>query len=145
MSRSGYSDDLEPWTLIRWRGAVTRALKGRRGQAFLHELIEALEALPQQRLTEGALEADGLYCAIGAVGRLRGLDMTNINPQSPGQIADAFGIAEAMACEIAYMNDEAAIADPTNLPPKKVQRWREGYRWLRMRRWAEMQLKEDQP
>jgi hypothetical protein len=37
MSRSGYSDDLENWSLIRWRGAVASAIRGRRGQAFLRE------------------------------------------------------------------------------------------------------------
>ncbi|ENQ7660184.1 hypothetical protein ACEQOL_006537 [Pseudomonas aeruginosa] len=41
MSRSGYCDDLDNWSLICWRGAVSSAIKGKRGQAFLIELREA--------------------------------------------------------------------------------------------------------
>ena len=45
MSRSGYSDDLEPWDLIRWRGAVNSAIKGKRGRALLQKMADALDAL----------------------------------------------------------------------------------------------------
>ena len=38
MSRSGYSDDLDNWDLIRWRGQVSSAIRGKRGQGFLREL-----------------------------------------------------------------------------------------------------------
>ena len=31
MSRSGYEDGLEMWDLIRWRGAVASAIRGKRG------------------------------------------------------------------------------------------------------------------
>lgn len=50
MSRSGYSDDydFDNWQLIRWRGAVNSAINGRRGQAFLKELLTAIEALPEK-------------------------------------------------------------------------------------------------
>lgn len=45
MSRSGYNDySIDNWDLIRWRGQVASAIKGKRGQAFLRELIEALVA-----------------------------------------------------------------------------------------------------
>jgi hypothetical protein len=46
MSRSGYSDDHSEWDLIRWRGAVASAIRGKRGQAFLRELLVALDAMP---------------------------------------------------------------------------------------------------
>ena len=45
MSRSGYSDDCDTWPLICWRGAVASALRGRRGQQFLIELRDALDAI----------------------------------------------------------------------------------------------------
>lgn len=32
MSRCGYSDDYDQWALIRWRGAVESAIRGKRGQ-----------------------------------------------------------------------------------------------------------------
>ena len=46
MSRSGYSDDYEPSNIAMWRGQVASAMRGKRGQAFLRELIEALDAFP---------------------------------------------------------------------------------------------------
>lgn len=60
MSRSGYSDDDDDdggSRLNLWRGAVERAIKGKRGQAFLRELGAALDAMPDKRLTTGELEA----------------------------------------------------------------------------------------
>lgn len=124
MSRSGYSDDLEQWDLIRWRGAVASAIKGSRGQAFLRDLLAALESMPEKRLTENALEADGEVCAIGSLGRARGIDMTVIDPKEQEEVARAFGIAEALAAEVVYENDEAD--------------WRETpeQRWQRMRAWV---------
>lgn len=46
MSRSGYSDDIDQWDLICWRGAVASAIRGKRGQAFLLEMWKAMTALP---------------------------------------------------------------------------------------------------
>lgn len=46
MSRSGYTDeygDGDPLALGRWRQAVKRSIEGKRGQAMLRELLEALE------------------------------------------------------------------------------------------------------
>ncbi|WP_256576270.1 hypothetical protein [Pseudomonas sp. KK4] len=71
MSRSGYSDDCENWSLICWRGAVNSAIKGKRGQAFLIELRDALDAMPVKRLTTNTLEADGEFCTLGALGDVR--------------------------------------------------------------------------
>jgi hypothetical protein len=105
MSRSGYSDDCE--NLWLWRGAVDRALNGKRGQAFLKELLAAMEAMPVKRLIADDLESHGDVCALGAVGKARGIDMSNLDPDDPGLVGMAFGIAPAMAAEIVYMNDEA--------------------------------------
>lgn len=109
MSRSGYTDDIEQWALIRWRGAVTSAIRGNRGQAFLKEMLGALDALPQKRLIREDLQdeyEDGAVCALGAVGRSRGLDMGGVDPDDHETVAKFFGIPHAMACEIMWMNDE---------------------------------------
>ena len=46
MSRSGYTDDMEDmWQHICWRGAVASAIRGRRGQAFLREMLAAMDAI----------------------------------------------------------------------------------------------------
>lgn len=108
MSRSGYSDDNDDqWQFIRWRGAVASSFRGRRGVAFLTEMLAALDALPEKKLIADELEQhDGAVCAIGAVGKARGLDMSRLDPHEPEAVAGAFGIAHAMASEIVYTNDE---------------------------------------
>lgn len=124
MSRSGYSYDCDGWDVIRWRGAVASAIRGKRGQAFLQEMLTALDTLPEKRLTENELQHDGEVCAMGAVGLQRGINMTEIDPEEREEVARAFGISEALAAEIAYENDEGG--------------WRETpeQRWNRMRNWA---------
>jgi hypothetical protein len=109
MSRSGYADDREDnWRFVMWRGAVNSALRGKRGQAFLREALAALDALPDRALAAESLQtAGGEFCTLGAVGRLRGIDMAALDPEDYTAVAKAFGISEAMAREIVYENDEA--------------------------------------
>lgn len=108
MSRSNYSEDydFDNWQMIRWRGAVESAMNGKRGQAFLKEMLRAIDALPEPKLIADRLEAEGAVCAIGAVGKQRGIDMSKLNPDDPEGIAAAFGISDAQAREIVYVNDE---------------------------------------
>jgi hypothetical protein len=128
MSRSGYSEDLDTWDLIRWRGQVASAIRGKRGQKLLSELVAALEALPDKRLIAGELETEtGELCALGAVGKRRGIDMRNLDPDEPEQVAGAFDIAPQLAREIVYCNDEYAGS------PEQ--------RYERMLRWAKDRLK----
>ncbi len=131
MSRSGYSEDYDggEWSLIRWRGAVTSAIRGARGQAFLREMREALDAMPEKRLVAWELEEKGEVCAIGAVGRRRGVDMSKIDPEDRETVAGTFGIADALACEIMWVNDEAGWHNET---PEA--------RFARVRKWVERQL-----
>lgn len=107
MSRSGYTDDCDGWALIRWRGAVKSAIRGKRGQQALTEIAAALDALPEKTLAAGTLAtADGEFCTLGALGRARGMDLTPIDPDDREDVARAFGISEALAAEIMYLNDE---------------------------------------
>ena len=106
MSRSGYSDDCDGWDLIRWRGAVNAAIKGRRGQQFLLEMLAALDALPAPRLIAEALQEGGEVCAIGSVGLRRGVDMGALDPDDRDGIAKVFGIAPALVAEIEFENDD---------------------------------------
>jgi len=131
MSRSGYHDDLDQWALIRYRGAVKSAFRGKRGQSFLREMVEALDALPEKRLTDFALQsASGEVCAIGAVGLARGVDIAILDPDNPEQVAGIFGIADCMVREIAFENDESVWREET---PE--------HRFHRMRGWAESNIK----
>jgi len=134
MSRSGYSDDCENWSLICWRGAVTSALKGKRGQAFLIELREAMDAMPEKRLIADVLEADGQFCTIGVLGAKRGINMQALDPDDREGVAEAFGIAPALAAEIVFMNDEGSWHAET---PEQ--------RWVRMREWVESNIQQVAP
>lgn len=126
MSRSGYCDDVDDyWALIRWRGAVASATRGKRGQALLRELLADLDAMPDKKLIANDLQAEGAYCTLGVLGANRGIDMSNIDVEDNEEIADTFGIARALACEIMFHNDEGG-------------HWQETpeHRWERMRRWV---------
>lgn len=132
MSRSGYSDDCDGWKLIRWRGAVAAAIRGRRGQELLHGLASALDALPEKRLIDGDLvNEDGEVCALGALGVACGKqqEMQAVDPEDYEQVARFFGVSEALVREIQYLNDECGGYGDT---PE--------VRWSRMRRWVSEQI-----
>ena len=130
MSRSGYSDDCSGWDQICWRGAVKSALKGRRGQAFLVELRDALDAMPGKRLIANSLEVEGEFCTLGVIGVKRGVDMAALDPDDREALGGAFGISPVMASEIVFMNDEACWQKES---PEQ--------RWLRMRDWVESNIR----
>lgn len=131
MSRSGYDDDYGCGdnSIYLYRAAVERALKGKRGQDFLHEMLQAMASLPEKKLIDHDLEREGAFCAIGTVGKARGIDMTGIDPENIERVARMFGIAESMAREIVYMNDEFLWSNET---PEQ--------RFERMRKWIEGEL-----
>ena len=129
MSRSGYSDDCDGWSLIRWRGAVASAIRGKRGQAFLREMLAALDALPERKLIARELVEDGAVCALGAVGKARGTDMSTVDPDDHEKVANVFGVPHSLACEVMYENDDYYSETPE-------------MRFTRMRRWVECQLIE---
>lgn len=106
MSRSGYSDALENWSLIRWRGAVASAIRGKAGQAFIRETIAALDALPMRCLAAGEFAAHGTYCTLGAVAHARGIPCDELDPEDPRQVAARLGIPRALAAELMFLNDE---------------------------------------
>lgn len=143
MSRSGYTDDMDDnWALIRWRGAVASAIKGKRGQALLKEMEAALLVLPEKVLisNEFANAADGTVCALGAIALKRRLDkgqdraeaLKEIEKEFPEgceaeEIAEEMGIADALCKEITYVNDEDFTYGDTS--PSK--RYEDVLKWIR--------------
>lgn len=124
MSRSGYDDCVDDqWQIIRWRGAVASAIRGARGQAFLKEMLSALEALPERKLIAHELEQDGAVCAIGAVGKIRDVNMAGVDPTESEQVAALFGIPHALTCEITYMNDEGRYRETPEERFARMQQW----------------------
>lgn len=136
MSRSGYSSDCE--NLAMWRGRVASATRGKRGQAFFRALLAALDGMPEKRLIRHALQAeDGEVCAIGALGKARGVDMSDIDPEEPDQVAPVFDIAECLAQEVVYMNDE--YFDYRYVDHKRIEITPEEL-WQKMRAWVAEQI-----
>ncbi len=128
MSRAGYIEDSDQWDLIRWRGAVTSAIRGNRGQALLRDMLAALDAMPVKELIASELVSERGCCALGAVAQAWKIDVSGIDPEDYEQIAKTFGIAEAMVREIEYVNDEWGGSDPEK-------------RWTRVRAWVAEQIK----
>lgn len=148
MSRSGYSDDIDDqWALIRWRGAVTSAIKGKRGQSFLKELENVLLSMPNKRLIANSFgRVDGEVCALGSVAFARAKArlgdeakaITEVNTSFQDQYdsegaAAKLGISEALAKEIMFMNDDDYGC--FNETPE--------IRYSRMLEWVRFNLKEE--
>lgn len=136
MSRSGYSEDCDDnWQIIRWRGVVASATRGKRGQAFFRDLLAALDAMPEKRLIANDLVSKDVsgaenVCALGALGKARGVDMTPLDPEDPETVAAAFDIATPLAQEVVFENDEAG---PWKETPE--------HRWSRVRAWVAAQIR----
>lgn len=163
MSRAGYSDDCDGWQLIMWRGQVASAIRGKRGQAFLRDLIDALDVLPEKRLIadnlavtpadtygpptrveyyrERSRPTESGVCAIGSVGLRRGVDMSALDPDNYNQVGNAFGIAHQLAQEVVWLNDEAGPgtydAETRKWTPETPEA-----RWQRVRDWVAEKLIE---
>lgn len=129
MSRSGYSDDCDYPAL--YRGQVVNAVKGKRGRALLTELAEALDAMPVKELIANELQAGGAYCALGVVGSKRGVNLSEIDPHDSEQVSKTFDIAECLAREIVYVNDEMGPWREQETPEQ---------RWVRVRKWVQEAL-----
>lgn len=134
MSRSGYTEDCDDqWQFIRWRGVVASAMRGKRGQAFLKEMLAAMDALPERKLVRDALEAGDAVCAIGSVGKARAIDMSGIDPDDHERIAAAFGITTPLAQEIMWMNDDGFYRET----PEE--------RFASMRKWIDSHIRKPPP
>ena len=132
MSRSGYEEGYDDLAMGRWRGVVASAIRGKRGQAFLRDLVAALEEMSNKRLIAHQLRKDGEVCALGALGEKRGLNLEIMDPDDSEQIARAFGIATPLAQEVMYLNDEYCYrSTPEN-------------RWGALLSWAKKHLKPNE-
>ena len=140
MSRSGYNEDCDDnWAIIRWSGVIASATRGKRGQAFFRDLLAALDAMPAKRLITNDLvreDSTGFenVCALGALGKARRADMTGLDPEDAERVAGTFDIAEALARQVVWVNDECGFYPET---PEA--------RWIRVRGWAASQIKKPDP
>ncbi len=138
MGRSGYTDECE--NLWLWRGAVLRAMSGKRGQAALRDLATALDKMPEKKLAAHSFQRGGDPCSWGALALHRGVDMADLEPEVDHEwgaemvdrdlVGSRLDVAPAMAAEVMFMNDEGCYGVET---PQE--------RWLRMRAWVAKNLK----
>jgi len=90
-------------------------------------MLAALDAMPERKLEADVLVESGKCCAMGAVAMARGLDTTTVDPDNREEVAALFGIAPALAAEIAWENDESCSTPES--------------RWLYMRAWVVARIK----
>lgn len=134
MGRHGYSSDLEPLSLGRWRAQIASATRGKRGQAFFRALVDALDAMPEKKLIAGDLETpSGEVCALGCLGKARGVDLKGVPTEDWDKLGELFNIAPQLAQEVMYMNDEGGFR---GFPEE---------RWKTVRDWAARQIHPLQP
>ena len=137
MSRSGYSDDIDNWQMIKWRGIITSATRGKRGQQFFRSLVNALDAMPDKQLVTSELKNEsGCMCTLGALGAHQGLDLDSLDTYDHEALGQAFNIAEQLAREVMYENDDPRVVEDGGTWRRETPQ----DRWLRMRRWAESQI-----
>jgi hypothetical protein len=132
MSRSGYDNDYEgTYPGEFWEQAVKNAIRGKRGQKFLRDLLDALDAMPEKALIANRLrDEDGSVCALGAVCVRRGIDTKPLEPidehdmEHWDPLATALKIAPALVREVEYRNDDGWI----DMTPEA--RYQDVYRWV---------------
>lgn len=93
---------------------------------------------------------EGDVCALGALGRVRGLDMSGLDPDDPEGVGAAFDIATPLAQEIVYVNDEGFFARTVTMAHGQEYYLRvecPAERWQRVRNWVAAQIIQstDQP
>ena len=140
MGRSGYTDDFDDnWGLIKWRGQVSSAIRGKRGQAFLRELRDALDAMPEKRLVKSAdgeiVNDEGDCCALGSVALARGMpNAQELDSTDHELMADTFNVAHQLVQEVEWMNDEW-FGEYSKKTPED--------RWHWMRDWVGKKIREE--
>lgn len=135
MSRSEYQDDWDGGDVPPdfYRRAVKNALTSKRGQSFLRELADTLDAMPEKRLIDFQIVDDkSNFCALGTIMAKRGIDHTQFILTDADAIGKSLRIAPCVVREIEWVNDEAGPVTET-----------EENRWIRVREWVAKQIKTE--
>lgn len=127
-----------------WERAQFRCFNGRAGQQILHDLRDALLALPEKKLIRTRLaDETGAVCALGALAASKGFSLDELARLIPADLWDEWleeqqtldvalqvGVKPTMAVAIAYANDvEFRDVDESDEE-----------RYARMLRWVEARL-----
>ena len=99
MNRSGYSEnnDVEERDFGLWRGAVWKAMTGKRGQCFLRRILAALDSMEDKELEESVLVGKRGCCAMGAVAVNEKIKTDGVDPWNREEVANLFNINQLPA------------------------------------------------
>jgi hypothetical protein len=101
------------------RGAIASAIRGKRGQAFLKEMLEAMDALPEKKLIAYEfINCYGQVCALGSV-MIRRHGFGTFKETA----ASYLGISRALVEEIIHINNSCKDESDED-------------RFVRVRRWT---------
>lgn len=126
MSRCGLVEVDDNKAIALYREEVTKVIGEPQSQAFLREMAGALDELPEKYLiADELIDSDGGCCAIGAVCKARGLDVSAVDCYAPDQVAALVGVSQVLVSEIEQHND-------CGVPPD--------VRWQYMRNWVELKI-----
>lgn len=143
MTRSGYTDYCE-WgedRMALFERSLLNAIEGRRGQALLAELADALDAMPDKILISHALQdTDGAVCTLGCIAKRRGIEVpiTPVDEDFGDEedeewwlefLADRLKAPKILVRELVYENDECRGVTPAE-------------RWQHMRKWVAAHIKK---
>ena len=129
-----WDGDWEPWMEGQAAGALQSAIRGRRGQQLLRDLIAGLDALPVPELAAGSLEdpETGCVCAFGAVRLHRGEQNVPLlfHPTDWDadwrELAKPFNISETLAHAVISANE---YVDSNNDEYSRRNRWKSVRAW----------------
>ena len=155
MSRSGlwepdFTDRDDILAFGRWRAATKSALRGKRGQKFLRELLATLDAMPDKRLIEGELVTpEGEVCAVGSYLRAKSLNPEGIDYYDYDAIADVCGVNPKVIQELEYHNDaygrEWVPVPNVGTHHESMRIDSPEKRWREIRSWVTGHITEEQP
>lgn len=135
MSRINYSEDEDfAGQFELWQANCDRSLHGKKGQAELRVLRDALLALPAKRLLRGELYNNaGEVCAIGAYGKYKGVDLSKYDPEDcdHDRVGIEGGMPKLVAWKVVEMNDQEFY----RMTPEE--------RYTRMLDWVEYMIKQE--
>lgn len=98
----------------------SRSLCGKKGQAELRILRDALLAMPKKELIHEALhDEDGGMCAIGAYAQAKGVDIKTLDPEdATDEVGQEAGMPRLVAWTVVMKND---IDFDRHTPEKRYQ------------------------
>ena len=130
--RISYSEDERyPGQFDLWQANCQRSLRGKQGQEELRVLRDALLALPEKRLIDGALEdEEGDVCAVGAYAKHKGMDLKQFDPEyDTDEVGIAGGMPRLVAWKVVEVND-MELGSYANHPITPEERYVEMLAWV---------------